>query len=139
MSRHGSFPHRRWLAASLLLPALALAGVLDDLGPGEPGWETSLPPAFTAPLPAANAAQVDQLGIGNEAVLLQLGSAQLAIILQSGDGNRAHVEQQGSGQRALVEQVGTGNFAEVIQQGQSQTVLVQQQGDHQYARVVQTN
>jgi hypothetical protein len=129
----------RPLALIAFCLAPAFAGGVDDLGPGEPGWDTSLPPAFEAPLAPHTAAQVHQEGHGNALVLLQNGSEQLAIVQQWGEDNRASVEQQGSNQRVLIQQVGTGNEAQVIQHGNTQSVRLQQWGDHQLARIVQSD
>ena len=93
-------------------------------------------------------AAIRQLGVGNQALIDQRGSALLGHIVQSGAAQEASLLQDGSdlsatilqggyGNVARIEQVGSGNQADILQLGVQGNARIEQHGSGLSSRIVQ--
>lgn len=75
-----------------------------------------------------NQAEIIQSGSANSVWLQQLGQANYALLVQAGYFNQIELTQQGHGNQALISQFNQSNQISIIQQGDFNLIQVEQHG-----------
>jgi minor curlin subunit len=83
------------------------------------------------------AAQIQQNGNNNQAILSQQGLNSLATIAQQGNDQQAYILQQGSDLAAAIKQVGEANNALISQNGSTNAAIINQYGNANNAAIEQ--